>query len=351
MNTLFFLSSSSEMIQKDPGITKIITEFLGFFLNIIFNVMDKIFIENQLGFAIILFTILVRFLMLPLAIKQQKSMVKMQLIQPEVQKIQAKYKDNKDPEVQRKMQMEIQGLYQQHGVSMFGGCVPLLIQMPIFFALSFMMNNAYLYIDKLGVMYENLALTVTNIPNWDATLTQIAAPKIVSGVTLDFSRLADVQKVLNKFNESDWALMLGNASQDIVNSVQSQLTGLTSIEYFFGIDLTVASGYMWPGILIPILAGVTTALSSYTMQSKATQQSDQAKTQQRVMMIVMPIFMGITCLGLSAGVGLYWITSSVFQIIQQIVINKHVESDSKNTTIEKVEAEEKSHKKPHKKQK
>ncbi len=348
MNTLYFLSSSSEMIQKDPGITKIITEFLGFFLNAIFNVMDKIFVENQLGFAIILFTILVRLFMLPLAIKQQKSMVKMQLIQPEVQKIQAKYKDNKDPEVQRKMQMEIQALYQKHGVSMFGGCLPLIIQMPIFFALSFMMNNAYLYIDKLGAMYEELALTITSIPNWDATLTQIAAPKIVKGVTLDFNMVADVQKVLNKFTEADWTTMLANAPQDIITSVQTQMTGLTSIEHFFGIDLTVASGYMWPGILIPIFAAITTALSSYTMQVNQKNQTEQARTQQRVMMIVMPIFMGFTCLSLSAGVGLYWITSSAFQIIQQIIINKHALKDSENTTIEKVEAEEKNHKKSHK---
>ncbi len=349
MNTIFLLASSSEIIQKDPGITKVITQFLGFFLNIIYNFVDYFIVDNTLGFAIILFTIVVRLMMLPMAVKQQKSMLKMQLIQPEVQKIQEKYADNKkDPEVQRKIQQETQALYQEHGVSLFGGCIPMLIQLPIFFALSYMMNNAYLYINKLGGLYENLAITITSIPNWDSTLTQIAAPKLVKGAELNFNYVSDIQKVLNKFNDTDWVTMLANAPTDIVNSVGTQIQGLTSIEHFFGIDLTVASGWLFPGILIPILAGVTTALSSYVMQMASKNQSEQAKSQQKIMLIVMPIFIGFTTIGLSAGVGLYWITSSVFQIVQQLVINKQVVSQSKNTTIDIVEAEEKDKKEHHK---
>lgn len=349
MNTLFFLTSSSELIQQDPGITMIITKFLGFFLNIIYNFVSYFFIDNTLGFAIILFTIVVRLMMLPMAVKQSKSMLKMQLIQPEVQKIQDKYKDNrKDPEVARKMQQETQALYQEHGVSLFGGCIPMLIQLPIFIALSYMMNNAYLYVHKLGDLYEQLALTITQIPNWDATLAQIAAPKLVKGVELNFNNVSDIQKVLNKFTDADWVTMLANAPADIVNSVGTQIQGLTSIEHFFGIDLTVASGWLWPGILIPILAAVTTALSSYVMQLASKPQNDQAKSQQKIMLIVMPIFIGFTTVGLSAGVGLYWITSSVFQIIQQLVINKQVIAQSKNNTIEKVEEEERLKKEQHK---
>ncbi len=347
MNLMVFLATnSSQMIQKDPGITKIITQFLGFFLNIIYNFISDFIANNTLGFAIIVFTIVVRVMMLPLAVKQQKSMVKMQLIQPEVQKIQDKYADNKrDPEVQKKIQAETQALYQKHGVSLFGGCLPMFIQLPIFFALSYMMNNAYLYIGKLGALYEELSYTITQIPNWDQTLAQIAAPKVVKGVTLDFNYIADVEKVVNKFSEADWITMLSSAPAEVVTSINAQLSHLVSIEYFFGIDLTVASGYLFPGILIPILTAATTALSSYVMQSVTPSQSEQAKQQQKMMLIAMPIFMGFTTIGLSAGVGLYWITSSIFQIGQQLVINKHVVTQSKNTTIEVVEAEEKQHSK------
>lgn len=341
MNLAFFLVSKSQMIQKDPGITKYITEFLGFFMNIIYDFVAKFTLENSLGLAIILFTILVRFMMLPLAVKQQKSMVKMQLIQPEVKKIQDKYGNSKDPEVQKKIQMETQALYKKHNVSLFGGCVPLIIQMPIFFALSFMMNNAYIFIDKLGVIYENLALLITQIPNWDTTFAAIAAPKTANGIVLDFNYVSDMQKVINRFTESDWTTMLANAPADVVTSINTQMESLSSIQFFYGIDLTRASGYAFPGILIPIFAVITTMLSSYIMQKISPPQNEQAKSQQKMMLIFMPLFMGFTTIGLSAGVGLYWITSSAFQCIQQVLINKHVREKSANTTIDIVEMEEK----------
>lgn len=324
MNNLILLAKSSQMIQKDPGITKYITEFLGFFLNIIYNFVEKFTLVNSLGFAIIIFTIVVRLMMLPLAIKQQKSMVKMQKIQPEVAKIQKKYGNSKDPEVQRKIQQETQALYRENDVSLFGGCVPLLIQMPIFFALSYMMNHAYLYISKLGEIYEGLALTITKIPNWEQTFAAIAAPKVVNkNIVLDFNRVSDMQKVINKFSDTDWTTMLLNAPINVVNEVETELQQLSNIQGFFGIDLTVAAGLLWPGILIPILAVVTSMLSAYVMQRITPPQNEQAKSQQKMMLIMMPLFMGFTTINLSAGVGLYWITSSTFQIIQQILINKH----------------------------
>lgn len=88
------------------------------------------------GLAIILFTIIIRIILLPLNIKQTRSQVKMQEIQPEVQKIQTKYKN--DPQ---KSQQEMMKLYKDNGVSPFSGCLPLLIQMPILFALYYVFNN------------------------------------------------------------------------------------------------------------------------------------------------------------------------------------------------------------------
>lgn len=347
MNSVFTLMmSNSQMIQKDPGITKIITEFLGIFLNLIYNVVSNFTIVNSLGIAIILFTIVVRFMMLPLAVKQQKSMVKMQLMQPEVEKIKKKYGDSKDPEVQRKITAETQALYKEHGVSLFGGCVPLLIQMPIFFALSYMMNNAYLFINKIGDIYEGLALTITKIPNWDQTLATIASPKLTNkNISLDFNLIPDVEKVINRFSEADWITMLANAPADIVDSITSQRVTLDSIQFFGQIDLTRPSGYLWPGVLIPIFAVISTTLSSYIMQRMTPATSDSAKSQQKMMLIVMPLIMGLTTISLSAGVGLYWITSSIFQCIQQVVINKKVRKRPTDITLDIIENEEKATKK------
>lgn len=88
------------------------------------------------GLAIIVFTIIIRIALLPLSIKQTKSTAKMGAIQPEMKKVQAKYKS--DPQ---KSQQEVMKLYKENGVNPMGGCLPMLIQMPILFALFAVFNN------------------------------------------------------------------------------------------------------------------------------------------------------------------------------------------------------------------
>ena len=82
------------------------------------------------GVAIILLTIFVRLLLLPLTIKQTRSMQAMQQIQPKVKELQRKYKGNR-----QKMNEELMKLYKEHQVNPLGGCLPLLLQLPVFFAL------------------------------------------------------------------------------------------------------------------------------------------------------------------------------------------------------------------------
>jgi YidC/Oxa1 family membrane protein insertase len=88
------------------------------------------------GLAIIVFTIIIRVLLLPLSIKQTKSTAKMGAIQPEMKKVQAKYKN--DPQ---KSQQEVMKLYKENGVNPMGGCLPMIVQMPILFALFYVFNN------------------------------------------------------------------------------------------------------------------------------------------------------------------------------------------------------------------
>ena len=96
-------------------------------------------IDLSFGLAIIVFTIIIRILLLPLSIKQMKSTAKMSLVQPEMKKIQEKYKS--DPQ---KAQQEVMKFYKEKGVSPMGGCLPMLIQMPILFALFAVFNTLYM---------------------------------------------------------------------------------------------------------------------------------------------------------------------------------------------------------------
>jgi YidC/Oxa1 family membrane protein insertase len=93
-------------------------------------------IDLSFGLTIILFTVIIRIILLPLSIKQTRSTAKMGAIQPEMKKVQEKYK--KDPQ---KSQQEVMKLYKENGVNPMGGCLPMLIQMPILFALYGLFNN------------------------------------------------------------------------------------------------------------------------------------------------------------------------------------------------------------------
>lgn len=88
------------------------------------------------GLAIILFTIIIRIILLPLNIKQTRSQVRMQEIQPEIKKVQDKYKN--DPQ---KAQAEVMKLYKEKGANPMSGCLPMLVQLPILWALFYVFNN------------------------------------------------------------------------------------------------------------------------------------------------------------------------------------------------------------------
>ncbi|MBS3908408.1 MAG: membrane protein insertase YidC [Actinobacteria bacterium] len=103
---------------------------------------------NDYGVAIILLTVAIRIVILPLTIKQTKSMYEMQRLQPKLKELQEKYKDNKE-----KLQKEMLKFYAEHKVNPFGGCFPLLLQMPVFFALfqMLMKNKDLLEATSLGI--------------------------------------------------------------------------------------------------------------------------------------------------------------------------------------------------------
>jgi YidC/Oxa1 family membrane protein insertase len=114
------------------------------------------------------------------------------------------------------------------------------------------------------------------------------------------------------------------AHQSIMNLFnQKQL-----IENFATIDLIAPTGLSLPGVIIPVLTGLTTFLSTWVLNKQQATSSDSTmKTQQTMMLVVMPLMMTWMTTSLSAGVGIYWITSSVYQTIQQVLLNKYYTRD------------------------
>ena len=148
----------------DWPIIKQVSWLLGQVMNGIYNALSAIGIEN-IGVAIIVFTIIVYTLLLPLTIKQQKFTKMSAVMQPEIQKIQKRYANKKDQASMLKQQEEIQQVYDKYGVSMMGGCLPLLIQMPLLFALYPVIYNIQKYVPEIKTAPKavNVFLTLPDL--------------------------------------------------------------------------------------------------------------------------------------------------------------------------------------------
>ncbi len=324
MSSFSWLSLLNTMIQKEPGvIVGPITQVLGFIINFIFNIISNLSLANSLGFSIILLTIVARFIMLPLAFKQQKSMQAMQRLQPEVDKIKKKYGDSKDPEIQQKMNAEIQTLWSKNKVNPFSGCLPLFIQFPIFFALSYLFQQTFIFVSSIGTLYNKISTEIIAHSGYLDLMIPIAKSKVPNNMTIDISILSDMNKVINKLTTLEWNKILDTINSPTLNQLYLEKT---QIEHFFGINLVDMAGTTWPGILIPILAAATTFLSSYLMNKQNKSADKNAKMQQQIMLIFMPLMMGWFTISMPAGVGLYWTTTNVFQLFQQLIMNKQADA-------------------------
>ena len=334
------------MVQKEPGvIVGPISLVLGYIVDFIFKIVSFFTLGNSFGVTIILFTIVIRFLMLPLAFKQQKSMSAMQRIAPEVDAIKKKYGDNKDPELQQKMNAEIQKLYSTHKINPLGGCLPMLIQMPIFISLNYLIQHAYSYVGKIGAIYDQLAQKILSVESlWilkgtvtdpesaffgqsildaESGIFALAQLHIPKNMTLNLLDPKDLMRVLNKFSQADWSSLVTLVPAEVQQSLSVLLMEKEKIEFFLGINLASISGMAFPGIMVPILAAASTFLSSWIMNKQQKTTDDKAKTQQKVMLYAMPLMMGFFSINMSAGVGIYWTISSFFQVFQQLLLNTY----------------------------
>ncbi len=322
---------------KMPGsILGPIAKVLGQVYNMLFDGLYSIMNVGVLGFAIILFTLIVKVILFPLMIKQQKSSFKMQLLQPEMEKIKNKYKGKTDQLSQQKMAMEMQDFQKKNGINLMGGCLPLLIQLPILYALFYLFQNAYVYVDVIGQNYTDIANAILQIPQ-DLRM-EVFAPyaqnfvdqyknvEIIKTNGFDLSRLNDVVMLVNYLGADAWTSILNQLGSN-GTALVDLLATKSDIETFLFIPLVSAAGLKWPGILVPIFAALTTYAQSKIMMmmtpSTNNDSNNPAMAMTKTMTYVMPFMMGFFCISMPAGLGLYWTISNIFGIIQQVVLQKH----------------------------
>lgn len=306
-------------LTQETGFLKPIAWLLGQIFNFLFLFVEKIGIPN-IGLCVILFTIIVRLIMMPLTIKQQKFSKLSNMMNPEIQAIQAKYKDKKDNESMMKMNAETKAVYEKYGTSPTGGCLVMLIQLPIMFALYRVIYKIPGYVSSIKAICSNIYDKISSVSGWQDILEKN-----------DITGLGDtansfIDKIYT-FSASTWNKITGISEfSSVSGAVAEESDKLQHITNFFGINLTQAPGWKWSlALLIPLLAGLTQWLSAKLMENKNTTSNDSQQPgmagSMKVMNTIMPIMSAFFCITFPACIGVYWITSSVVQIIQQIIIN------------------------------
>jgi len=272
---------------------------LGQFLYFIYN---SVAFHNY-GVAIIIFTVIVKLVLLPLTIKQYRSTAKMQEIQPQIQEIQKRYKNDRE-----KLNQELLKLYQENNVNPAGGCLPLLIQMPILFSLFYVITQPLKFM--LGKTAEQIQ-----------TLVDFVSTHITTGFYKQIDVLNFFSKNPDKLSQVGDILKPNEIISMDFLGINLSVTPTFDPKLLFGPQ---AATYL-PLLLIPILGVVTTYISAkMSMPAPAQDNKNAAKASSNSMMYIGPIMTLIFSFQLPSGVGVYWIAGYVFQIFQQLYINKHV---------------------------
>ncbi|WP_097015085.1 YidC/Oxa1 family membrane protein insertase [Anaerocolumna aminovalerica] len=330
----------SVFLTQSGGMLAPISYILGLIMNALYEFLSFFGIAN-VGLVIILFTFITRGLMIPLTIKQQKYTKLSSKMNPEITKINAKYKGKRDPESMQKMQLETQAVYEKYGASPTAGCLPLLIQLPIMFALYAVIRNIPAYVNDIYKLYEGIANGIVDIPGHVEVLTKAATEVGVS--TTKFTEIASgpmsinhIIDIISKFTSEQWG-ELAEHFPTIQNLIAGKSGEIMHINSFIGgLNILDKPGFSFPGILIPVLAAGLQFLQTKLMTANTpTDKDNPMASSMSTMNTVMPLMSGIFCVMLPMGIGLYWVAGSAFAILQQIVINKHMDKIDVDTLIEK----------------
>ena len=276
---------------------------LGYYICVPFAWLTRLFYTwtGSYGVALILFTLIVKLVLLPFQLKSKKSMLRMGRMNSKVQEIQKKYANNKE-----KQQQEIADLYAREGVNPMSGCLWSFLPFPILIALYYIIRTPLRY-------FMSLSNEVI------AKITELAVSLgYVSGASGQAS--AYDQIYLAKFVHEHWADFAGKFDH------------LIDLDYsFLGLDLastpsSLLSSFphggwpMWGVLLLPVIsAGIQVLMTLVTMNSSG----NAANGQTKVMMLMMPLmtlWMGYI---LPAALCVYWIANSGFSLIQELTLNKY----------------------------
>ncbi len=337
------------LTQSSTPIIGQVAWLLGQLMNGIFIVLDSIFSIQNIGLSIIVFTIIIYTLMIPLTYKQQKFQKLSSVMNPEIQKVQKKYKGKKDQQSMLKQQEETKLIYEKYGTNPTGGCLQLVIQMPILFGLYKVIQNIPAYVDSMKEAYMPLAEKILSSPQHLNVLEKIGseAPIYISPDKVEYSQVNTVVDVLYKFQSETWQTLVDQAPE-LSSLAESTQEAVTHFNSFLGINIANAPLSIirdnWEtnilvaivALLIPLLAGLSQYLSIRISQSAQPPMDPEnpMANSMKTMNTVMPLMSVWMCFSFPSGLGIYWIISAVVRTVQQLAITKYLDGKDLDAMIQ-----------------
>ena len=282
-------------------------------------------LTNSYGVALILFTLVIKLIMLPFQMKSKKSMMRMSRVSGQMQELQKRYAKN-----QAKLQEEMQKLYEEEGVNPMSGCLWSFLPLPILMAL-----------------YSIIRQPITHFMMLSKDVLQTVVQS-VADAGVDLTNIVMMDKATGAPALKDGLYQMAAYGQiNLVKAVQemglSTPDGWFNVNYkFLGLDLTATPWeyvknftFTWAVIgviLIPILAGLSQFVFSKLTMKTQPQADAAGGASMKSMMYMMPLFSVYIAFIMPAALGVYWIAQSVFSLIQEAILNK--------TLSAKMEAEE-----------
>ena len=253
------------------------------------------------GLAVILFAVLAKIILMPLAYKNKKSMKKMQALSAKQQELQKKYGKNRE-----RLNEEIQRLYEKEGVSPMSGCLTTFIQLPIMMALYYAVQRPLTYMIGL---YEADIAGLANLVGVEITAQNTYTVQLT------------IAEALNKFVDA-----AGNFGAEVQNALETDgiMQYMFPINFdFMGLNLSQTPSIKEFSILwlIPILSGLTAFLSSMAMQ-KLQGTSQQMQGSMKTVLYLMPLMSVYFGFILPASIGIYWIANNLLSIVQEVILQQ-----------------------------
>lgn len=309
-----------------------IAQVLGYIFNLLFEALSFLHIGN-VAIAIILFTIIVKLCMLPLSIKQQKLAKLNSVMSPEIKAINEKYKDKKnDQNAMMKMQEETKAVYEKYGVSQMGGCVQMLIQMPILLALYQVFRFIPLYITQLKNLFTAFLTDnggIMSASGYTDTMKQF-------GENIDWTNVNTAITEINKFSTENWEA-LRDAFPAFSDIIANSHASLEQMNTFLGVNMSQEPGFgLTLAFLIPVLSGLSQFISVKVAQGNTPVDDDNPMAaSMRMTTYIFPLMSAFIAISVPAGLGLYWIATSVIQTIITVFINRYYDKLGAEAIVKK----------------